>query len=220
MPQPGILYALVARGSVILAEYSSSILGNAGVVSLQILEKINASNGERLSYLVGDHIVHLLLADGFTFLCMTPQAFNRRVPFAFLEDVRIRFTTAHGSAAANAAAYSFNQTFAPILQERAAYHNNPSNDTVSRVTGEVNGLREVMVENIERVLERGDRLELLVQKTDELSDSAFVFKRGATTLKRDMWYRNIRTSVYVVLLIILGLYILAALICGPSVTHC
>ncbi|KAG7673336.1 hypothetical protein KSW81_006550 [Nannochloris sp. 'desiccata'] len=192
-----------SSGSVILAEYSSSILGNAGVVSLQILEKINASNGERLSYLVGDHI-----------------AFNRRVPFAFLEDVRIRFTTAHGSAAANAAAYSFNQTFAPILQERAAYHNNPSNDTVSRVTGEVNGLREVMVENIERVLERGDRLELLVQKTDELSDSAFVFKRGATTLKRDMWYRNIRTSVYVVLLIILGLYILAALICGPSVTHC
>jgi vesicle-associated membrane protein 7 len=74
MPQPGILYALVARGNVILAEYSSSTLGNAGVVSLQILEKINASNGERLSYLVGDHIVHLLLADGFTFLCMTPQA--------------------------------------------------------------------------------------------------------------------------------------------------
>jgi vesicle-associated membrane protein 7 len=73
MPQPGILYALVARGNVILAEYSSPILGNAGVVSLQILDKINASNGERLSYLVEDHIVHLLIADGLTFLCMTPQ---------------------------------------------------------------------------------------------------------------------------------------------------
>jgi hypothetical protein len=75
MSQPGILYALVARGNnVILAEYSSSVLGNAGVVSLQILEKINASNGDKLSYLVGDHIVHLLLADGLVFLCMTPQA--------------------------------------------------------------------------------------------------------------------------------------------------
>lgn len=73
MSQTGILYALVARGNVILAEYSSSILGNAGVVSLQILEKITASNGEKLSYLVGDHIVHLLLADGLTFLCMTNQ---------------------------------------------------------------------------------------------------------------------------------------------------
>jgi len=86
--------------------------------------------------------------------------------------------------------------------------------------GEVDGLREVMVENIERVLERGDRLEMLVQKTDDLSDSAFVFKRGATALKRNMWYRNVRTSVYIVLLVILGFYILAALVCGPFLNHC
>jgi vesicle-associated membrane protein 7 len=148
------------------------------------------------------------------------QAFNRRVPFAFLEDIKTRFTTAHGTAATNAPAYAFNHTFAPILQQRAAYHSNPINDTVSRVTGEVSSLREVMVENIERVLERGDRLELLVQKTDDLDNSAFVFKRGATTLKREMWYRNIRTSVYVVLLVILGLYILAALMCSPTLKHC
>lgn len=73
MVPTGILYGLVARDNVILAEWSSSTLGNAGVVSLQILEKINASHGDRLSYLVGDHIVHLRLADGLTFLCMTPQ---------------------------------------------------------------------------------------------------------------------------------------------------
>lgn len=77
-----------------------------------------------------------------------------------------------------------------------------------------------MVENIERILERGDRLELLVQKTDDLSDSAFVFKRGATALKRDMWYRNIKTSAYVVLLIIVGLYILGAVLCGPTLQSC
>jgi vesicle-associated membrane protein 7 len=139
------------------------------------------------------------------------QAFNRRVPFAFLEDVKARFITAQGSTAATAHAYALN-SFAPVLKARAAYHNNPMNDTVSRVTGEVNELREVMVENISNILERGDRLELLVQKTDDFADSAFVFKRGATTLKRDMWYRNIKTSIYVVLLVILAFLLLAAFI--------
>lgn len=94
------------------------------------------------------------------------------------------------------------------------------NDTVSRVIGEVSELREVMVENIERVLERGDRLELLVQKTDDLSDSAFVFKRGAATLKRGMWWRNIRTTFCVVLLVLFGFYVVAALLCSPSLQHC
>jgi hypothetical protein len=69
----GIVYAIVARGNVILAEYSSPSLNNAGVIALQIIEKIDAPNGERLSYLVGDHIVHIVIADGLIFMCITPQ---------------------------------------------------------------------------------------------------------------------------------------------------
>lgn len=71
----GILYACVSRGPVILADYlNSGVQGNASVVALQILEKVRASNGERLSYLVGDHVFSVLVADGINYLCMTEQA--------------------------------------------------------------------------------------------------------------------------------------------------
>lgn len=35
-------------------------------------------------------------------------------------------------------------------------------------TGQVNEVKDVMVENIEKVLERGEKIELLVDKTDDL----------------------------------------------------
>jgi len=147
------------------------------------------------------------------------QAFGRRIPFSFLEDIRDRFRAAHGTHAATAAAYEFSESFGPVLRERAAYFSDPKVDTVSRVRSEVEGLRDIMVDSIERVLERGERLELLVQKTENMSESAFVFKRGATQLKRTMWWKNAKTTSLVVALVIGLFYLLAAIICSPTL-HC
>ena len=46
-----------------------------------------------------------------------------------------------------------------------------------------------MVENIERVLQRGEKIELLVDKTENLNQQAFRFKRQSTVLRRTMWAR-------------------------------
>lgn len=47
-----------------------------------------------------------------------------------------------------------------------------------------------MVENIEKILERGDRIELLVDKTATMQDSAFHFKKQSKRLRRALWMKN------------------------------
>lgn len=41
-----------------------------------------------------------------------------------------------------------------------------------------------MIENIDRVLERGERIELLVDKTDKLSQNARKFEKSVRYMKR------------------------------------
>ena len=142
------------------------------------------------------------------------------MPFAFLDDIRTRFTSAHSTAASSAAAYSFDNDFSSVLRDRAAYHSNPMSDPINRVTGQVSGLRDIMVDNIQQVLERGERLELLVQRTDDFSEQAFVFKRGAAQMKRAYTWRNVCLTFFIVLLVLLALYVVAAMICGPGLNHC
>lgn len=48
----------------------------------------------------------------------------------------------------------------------------------------------MMVENIEMVLDRGSRIELLVDKTAGLQDTSFRFKKQARALKRALWWKN------------------------------
>lgn len=56
--------------------------------------------------------------------------------------------------------------------------------------GEIDEVKEVMVANIERVLERGEKIELLVDKTDNLNQQAFRFKKQSTYLRRALWWKN------------------------------
>lgn len=51
-------------------------------------------------------------------------------------------------------------------------------------------IRTIMVENIEKILERGDRIELLVDKTATMQDSAFHFKKQSKRLRQALWMKN------------------------------
>jgi vesicle-associated membrane protein 7 len=53
-------------------------------------------------------------------------------------------------------------------------------------------VRNVMLENIDKVLERGERLELLVDKTAGIQNKAFKFRKQAREFRSTMWWRNCR----------------------------
>ncbi|OLY77898.1 Vesicle-associated membrane protein 714 [Smittium mucronatum] len=71
-----------------------------------------------------------------------------------------------------------------------------------------------MAQNIERVLERGDRIDLLVDKTNNLSTEAFAFRKRSTALKRRLWWRNQRLVVLLVCSLIISAYVAISSVCG------
>ncbi|CAI2182429.1 3431_t:CDS:2 [Funneliformis geosporum] len=177
-----LIYGLVARGSVILAEYTSSS-GNFTQVTQAILEKIPPNNS-KLTYVYDRYLFHYICEDGLTYMCMADDTFGRRIPFSFLQDIKERFLAAYPKERANTALpYGMNE-FSKVIAKRMEYFsNNPNADKIKQVHGEIEQVRDVMVHNIERVLERGERIELLVDKTDTLNQRAFAFKKRSTALR-------------------------------------
>lgn len=51
-----------------------------------------------------------------------------------------------------------------------------------------------MLDNIERVLDRGDRLTLLVDKTANFQGNALRFKRQSRRYKNSVWWANCKLS--------------------------
>ena len=78
-----------------LADFTiPSVSGNFALVTKRILEKIPAQNA-KMSYMYDRHIFHYVVEDGLVYMTMADEAFGRRIPFAFLEDIKNRFKAAY-----------------------------------------------------------------------------------------------------------------------------
>lgn len=85
-----ILYALVARGTTVLAEYTTPNT-NIPTVTRSLLQKIDRGS-QKMSVVHGRHVFHYCTSNtGLVFLCMADEASKRRIPFAFLDDAKERF---------------------------------------------------------------------------------------------------------------------------------
>lgn len=75
-------------------------------------------------------------------------------------------------------------------------------DAISNTQAEIENVRGIMTENIERVLERGERIDLLVDKTDRLGVGAQDFRVRSRGLKRQMWWKNVKLMVLIGVVVI------------------
>nr|KJB07640.1 hypothetical protein B456_001G034800 [Gossypium raimondii] len=132
-----ILYALVARGSVVLAEFTAAST-NASAIARQILEKIPGENDSHVSYSQDRYIFHVKRTDGLTVLCMADESAGRRIPFAFLEDIHQRFVRTYGRAVFSALPYGMNDEFSRVLSQQMEYYSSdPNADRINRLKGEM-----------------------------------------------------------------------------------
>jgi vesicle-associated membrane protein 7 len=53
-------------------------------------------------------------------------------------------------------------------------------------------VRSVMIDNIDKVLQRGDRLALLVEKTSTLQGNTIRFRRQTQRFRNTQWWRNFK----------------------------
>ncbi|KAG4959731.1 hypothetical protein AAZX31_13G145000 [Glycine max] len=221
----GILYGMVARGQVVLAEFSAT-QSNASVVAKQILSKINQgsdnNNDSNVSFSHDRYVFHVKRTDGLTVLCMADDAFGRIAPFAFLEDIHKKFVKTYARAILSAPAYAMNDEFSRVLNQQMEYYSNdPNADRLNRLKGEMTQVRTVMIDNIDKVLERGGRLELLVEKTSAMNSNSIRFKRQSRRYKNNLWWSNVRLTVALVIIFVIVVYIILAFIChGPLLSSC
>ncbi len=67
------------------------------------------------------------------------------------------------------------------------------------------GSKDIMVQNIDSILQRGERLDLLVDKTDTLAGQAYAFRRGARSVRRQQWWKNTRITALTAFVCVVGL---------------
>jgi len=217
MSRPSFIYCFVAKSTVVLAEHTS-FSGNFSTIAVQCLQKLSPDS-TKYTYSCDGHTFNFLLHKGFVFLVVATETMGRSVPFVFLERVKDDFMQRY-EASINAdeshsladededddlfedrfsIAYNLDREFGPRLREHMQYCiNNPEEmSKVSKVKAQLTEVKGIMMDNIEKVLDRGEKIELLVDKTENLQFQADSFQRQGRQLRRKMWLQSIRVRLIV-----------------------
>ncbi|MBA0739571.1 hypothetical protein Gogos_012832, partial [Gossypium gossypioides] len=140
------------------------------------------------------------------------ESAGRQIPIAFLERVKEDFSKRYGGGkAANAKAKSLNREFGSKLKAHMKYcAEHPEEiSKLAKVKAQVSEVKGVMMENIEKViaaalseslikvLDRGEKIEVLVDKTENLRSQAQDFRQQGTKIKRKMWIENMKMKLIV-----------------------
>ncbi|KAF1862454.1 hypothetical protein Lal_00026988 [Lupinus albus] len=238
--QKSLIYSFVSRGTVILSEYTE-FSGNFNSIAFQCLQKLPATNN-KFTYNCDAHTFNYLVDNGFkanhdnfekclslwdvaAYCVVADESVGRQVPMAFLERVKDDFVAKYGGGkAATAPPNSLNKEFGPKLKEHMQYCvDHPEEiSKLAKVKAQVSEVKGVMMENIEKeglwwqmgkVLDRGEKIELLVDKTETLHHQAQDFRNSGTQIRRKMWLKNMKTKLIVLAIVILLILIIVLSVC-------
>ncbi|KAL1960524.1 hypothetical protein VTO42DRAFT_7823 [Malbranchea cinnamomea] len=88
-----------------------------------------------------------------------------------------------------------------------------NNSRTAALQAQIDDTVGVMRENINKVSQRGERLDSLQDKTDNLAVSAQGFRRGANRVRKQMWWKDFKMRIC----LIVGIIILLVVIIVPAV---
>ncbi|KAK5018627.1 hypothetical protein LTR60_001424, partial [Cryomyces antarcticus] len=225
----------IAYNTTILAEHTTSAASNTSSLASLILPKIDHNKPQKLTYTHNQNFIHYIAdapsehpsspsAGGLTYLIVAKSDLGRRIPFGYLVEIKKRFLAEHGdvdfSALPAYGAAAFNSTLKSLM---VSYGTTKAgqDDAFSNVQNEIENVRGIMTQNIDALLERGERIDLLVDKTDRLGGSARDFRLRSRGLRRRMWWKNVRLMALLAVVVIFLIYLFVGFGCGlPRWSRC
>jgi len=235
-PSTPLLYSCIAYRTSILSEHTTSAASGTSSLASLILPKINHESPQKLTYTHNDNFIHYIAdapsdhptadpsAGGLTYLVIASSSFGRRIPFGFLVEIKKQFLDRYDPKKTDFAALppygcaAFNGQLKNLMISYGTTEAGKK-DAIGNVQSEIENVREIMTENIERVLERGERIDLLVDKTDRLGVGAHDFRVRSRGLRRKMWWKNVKLMVLLGVVIVFLLYLFIGFGCGLPGWH-
>ena len=190
-----IRFWTVSRGATILARFPGAGDSDKGDRMFQLahksLEKIPPGDVKR-SYKVDTEADRLLInftsTQDIIILTITDIDFPQSVAFNSMESVNEKVWKYFGEVVHSTVAMGLDLQLSAALSNEMRRANSP--DKLAEVQEQVNDLKEIMIENIEAVMTRGELLEILMDDINELVNDAEDFRGNAQRTAAAMRYVN------------------------------
>eukprot|EP01089_Gocevia_fonbrunei_P005031 TRINITY_DN15163_c0_g1_i1.p1 TRINITY_DN15163_c0_g1~~TRINITY_DN15163_c0_g1_i1.p1 ORF type:complete len:190 (+),score=20.86 TRINITY_DN15163_c0_g1_i1:213-782(+) len=161
---------------------------------------------------------HYIMEGQFVYMVVCGNEVEQKLPFAFLNEIKTEWWKKYTeSQCIEAPSYAMSIEFEPQLKTKMIYFSGGSAAKINKLKANVDEVTEIMLDNVDKILKRGEDLEHLSERTKELESQSNSFMKDTNKLKRKKCKEYIKWQFIVLYLCIcccLSIYPLLLLICG------
>ncbi|KAK6171532.1 hypothetical protein SNE40_019703 [Patella caerulea] len=193
-----ITYSCICRGTTILVSHQIGSETYQDVVE-SMLPNIPTTNDAKTTYTSNNYAFHVLVDNGILFICAAEPSFGKQKPYTYLAEIKKRFQSGSlATRAVTARTNEFSREFEHVMAEQMEKCSKGQGGQMSVLQSQVDEVKGVMSQNIEKVLERGERLEDLIDKTDELQMNSMAFQKTSKKIAKKYWWKNTKMTLILV----------------------
>ena len=93
-------------------------------------------------------------------------------------------------------------------------------ENYSNINSKLDEIQDVMYENVSNLVERQEKLEVLVDKTDDLKTTSFQFQQNSKNLRRKLFLKKVKWYLFITFIVLLIMWIFSIIICGIDYSFC
>ena len=93
-------------------------------------------------------------------------------------------------------------------------------DNFVKLQRKMSEVEQLSLQNLDKAIDRGVQIEVLVQKTGDMADSSYDLMRTATKVKNKMWWKNKKIMIAIIMLVLLVIFVIVWICCGISFGSC
>lgn len=180
--------------------------GNYGAEAHRVMQRIEVKADRRASYSADSVVFHVQIANQVLYMCVCDTEYRQGLAFQFLGKLKDAYMTNRGPGAVA----SLN---AQLKREMETF-NSGKGDKLQQLQSEIDSVKGIMMQNIDQLLERGERIDVLVGQTSELADQSDAFFDNSRTLRKKMWWKNVKLMLLIGFVIVLVIFVIVLIACG------
>ncbi|EAY22776.1 Synaptobrevin family protein [Trichomonas vaginalis G3] len=182
-------YACVAKGAAPLAEFST-VTGNQQSIAIKMLENVDPKKPSTILE-EGDYIYQVLAdPDRMNFLCLAKKTATFQLRQTFLEELQRKWRVKYKNQGSSFEAYSKSKEFGPDIQSLFTQYNSERAAKIAAIKSNIAATQEKMAENLTQALIRGEKLDVMEEKSNSIKEHAEVFHRAANKVKNRMCFEH------------------------------
>lgn len=199
--EEGILFASVVRNNVVISSYGSISISDKEIIHLL------PTSGTREQRISSSYLYSFIITAELTFVAVSQRSIDKKKPFEFLELLSKRWISLYGVQSKSAGPHSMDSTFSENFKSLFE-------DKTSKIHRQLDETQNNLKESVEKAILRGDNLNNLTNKTEDMLLASEEFNTQAANLKYKNRCSYIKSMIMRALILTIIVYIIISFICG------